>query len=241
MHDRERYTYRPLLAAENSIRLLQILPGAPDTDIQCQIIDYTIRNEQVSGLFEALSYVWGDAADRRPIYVSDHVTSGRLDITSNLYVALQHLRDPALPRLMWIDAVCIDQENLAERASQVNSMANIYSYARQVVVWLGIADDDSGDILAAIEDTADLCRRLPPSSVKIPESTQCRTHQQAVYQRALSNLLDRPWFSRIWVLQESAAARLILMKCVGLLLWAICLNDSTDTKPLMNGTKSLLF
>jgi hypothetical protein len=213
MHDTKRYKYRPLLAAENSIRLLQILPGALDTDIHCQIIDYTIRNEQVSGLFEALSYVWGDAADRRPIYVSDHATSGRLDITSNLYVALQHLRDPALPRLMWIDAVCIDQKNLAERASQVNFMANIYSHARQVVVWLGIADDDSGDILAAIEDAADLCCRRPPSFIGIMGSTQWRKHQRAVYQRTLSKLLNRPWFSRIWVLQESAAARSILIKC----------------------------
>ncbi|KAF2997959.1 hypothetical protein E8E13_006149 [Curvularia kusanoi] len=162
----ERYIYRPLPPAKHSIRLIQILPGLPQTDMHCRIIDYTIRDDRVSGLFEALSYVWGKTTDKRKIFVADvastmipNTPEGYLEITPNLHEALGELRDPVFSRTLWIDAVCINQDDLDERASQVSFMAGIYSHAIQVVIWLGPgAVNETQELFAAIEDASEIAR-----------------------------------------------------------------------------------
>ena len=131
------------------------------------MIDYTIRDDRMSGVFEALSYVWGKTTNPSKIFVADLVSAvgstpleHYLETTSNLYDALQELRDPTLPRIMWIDAVCINQDDLEERSSQVNFMAKIYSYANQVVIWLGPVDGTkTQELFTAIEDAAELARQ----------------------------------------------------------------------------------
>jgi hypothetical protein len=157
----ERYVYRPLLQEPQSIRLLQIEPGAEGSEIHCLVFDYTIQQDCVSGPYEALSYVWGDSAERQRIYLKDAGSENTakeavayLDVTTNLYVAMNRLRDPVFPRLIWIDAVCINQMNLQERAMQVKFMATIYSCASRVVVWLGEEADNSGEALDELEKVA---------------------------------------------------------------------------------------
>lgn len=215
------YTYRPLLPAKNSIRLIQILPGLPGSDIHCHIIDYAIRDDQVSGLFEALSYVWGEPTEKCRIHVSDAVRRGNgvetapyLDITVNLHAALQQLRDTVLPRLMWIDALCIKQDDLAERAHQVQFMAKLYSHASRVIVWLGAEGNGSAELSGTIKDVTDTISRLPSTSRR--ESSELISpykNKQNVLQPQLVALFNRPWFRRVWVLQEVAAARHIVVKC----------------------------
>jgi hypothetical protein len=210
----EPYTYRPLLPAPYSIRLLQILPGDEESDIYCNIYDYSIPRDRASGPYEALSYVWGDPNERQRIYVQDAKTAntdrgevGYLDVTVNLYVALQRLRDVVFPRLMWIDAVCIDQENLQERAAQIQFMAMIYSYAIRVVVWLGDEANDSTVVFAELEKVAQNVQHLD----------QARASENRHYlgltldedrdvvpntiwsEHSLRALMSRPWFQRIWV------------------------------------------
>jgi hypothetical protein len=153
--------YRPLLQEPQSIRLLQIKPGAEGSEIHCLVFDYTIQQDCVSGPYEALSYVWGNSAERQRIYLNDAGSENTareavayLDVTTNLYVAMNRLRDPVFPRLMWIDAVCIDQMNLQERAMQVRFMATIYSCASRVVVWLGEEADNSGEVFQMLEKAA---------------------------------------------------------------------------------------
>jgi hypothetical protein len=180
----EGYVYRPLPETPCSTRLLQILPGDNGTNIYCLIFDYTLQTNRASGPYEALSYVWGDPTERRRIFVQDAEApmtkerwSSYLDITTNLYSALQRLRDPFIPRMMWIDAVCIDQTNLQERAAQVQFMVSIYSHAHFVIAWLGEEADNSTEVLASLEDLD----MDPP------------------LQASLYILLARSWFQRIWV------------------------------------------
>jgi hypothetical protein len=191
------------------------------------MIDYTIRDDRVSGVFEALSYVWGETTDPKKVFVTDihsidqpDAPQQYLDITSNLYHALQELRDPTLPRIMWIDAVCINQSDLEERSSQVDFMAKIYSYANQVVIWLGPGDNtETKELFAAIEDAADIVHQATnaeqyPKSVPYGSGENNESGRGDDFlEAALENLLARPWFSRMWVLQEAAAARSILVKC----------------------------
>ncbi|KAF2628013.1 hypothetical protein BU25DRAFT_340828 [Macroventuria anomochaeta] len=143
--------------------------GLPGTEIHCQVVDYTIPEGPIAGLFEALSYVWGDPTKKFRTYVSDlpsHVepatAQGYPDTTENLFTALQQLRDPALPRSTSIDAVCINQDDLMERANQVKFMARIYSHVNRLVVWLGTEENESAELFALIEDVANIIWRSPP-------------------------------------------------------------------------------
>jgi len=104
----ERYTYQSLGQGSNRFRLLRLLPGLPEDALQCEIIHYALNPKRGYGLYEALSYVWGESIMRQKILVNDAQSSQfrHLDVTSNLYAALQQLRDPGLPRILWIDAVC---------------------------------------------------------------------------------------------------------------------------------------
>ena len=64
-------------------------------------------------------------------------------VTLNLFKALQHLRLDTAPRVLWVDAICIDQDNIPERDAQVQLMGNIYRTAGRVIVWLGPEADNS--------------------------------------------------------------------------------------------------
>lgn len=83
--------------------------------------------------YEALSYTWGSAHKQYDIEISGNT----LPITENLHLALQHLRHPEEDRILWIDAICIDQDNVGERGHQVRQMASIYERVVRAIIWLG--------------------------------------------------------------------------------------------------------
>jgi hypothetical protein len=186
----ERYTYHPLPPGERRIRLLQILPGWGSDEIQCSIFDYQINVNRPFGMYETLSYCWGDPSNPRKIYLQDQgdTTFRNLEVTTNLYAGLQRLRDPDLPRTIWIDAICIDQKNLRERGQQVSFMAAIYTNASQVVVWLGEGSEDDHafhDQFEAFEAIRSISKQTMNISVQVPG--------------ALRKLLRIEWFNRVWV------------------------------------------
>ncbi|CZR58311.1 related to heterokaryon incompatibility protein [Phialocephala subalpina] len=192
-----QYCYSPLSRAHDSIRLLRLIPNENEkADVQCELFEYSLQDSgKRTHLYEALSYVWGDPKSRRSISINKH----KLLVTENLHAALLRLRDRSIVRTIWIDAICINQANKQEKEHQIQSMAKIYSQANRVIVWLGEAADDSDRAIEEIRVTA---------SKKSTNSSNNETIQQAILK-----LLQRPWFRRIWVLQEVAAARHVLIMC----------------------------
>jgi heterokaryon incompatibility protein (HET) len=181
------YTYSPL-KNPNNIRLLQLLPAPyKSASIQCELFEYTLPEEdQKSHLYDALSYVWGDESDPESITIIGSQGNGsRLSVTVNLYKALLHLRDQIFPRVLWVDAVCINQEDKIEQTNQISLMASIYATASRVTVWLGEPQDNSSLALEAIQVAAE----NSSSNIKI----------QQLEAEAIRQLLNRPWFRRIWV------------------------------------------
>ncbi|KAF2746408.1 heterokaryon incompatibility, partial [Sporormia fimetaria CBS 119925] len=87
--------------------------------------------------YETLSYTWGNPAPTHQILLCGHP----FPISQNLYTALLHLASSSGPRIFWIDAVCINQLDLAEKAKQVEIMFDIYRASSRVVVWLGEATE----------------------------------------------------------------------------------------------------
>ncbi|KAH7071686.1 heterokaryon incompatibility protein-domain-containing protein, partial [Paraphoma chrysanthemicola] len=185
------YVYQTLPPGDRRIRLLQLLPGQGIDDIRCNISNYTINIERPFGIYEALSYCW-DQADAEFRY---------LDVTTNLFAGLRQLRDPSLPRTLWIDAICINQNDMKERSKQVTFMATIYASAQQVVVWLGEQSKD-------YNDSGNVCRPLQ----YIRDVTKTHVELSGNLELAFRKVLQAPWFTRVWILQEVAAARSLSIK-----------------------------
>ncbi|CAG8948652.1 hypothetical protein HYFRA_00001772, partial [Hymenoscyphus fraxineus] len=125
------YEYEPLDDSTDEIRLISIHHVSdPDSSIQLDIIRAKLSENPE---YEALSYMWGSERDPHDVYVSGK----RLQVGHNLWMALLRLRNPTKARVVWVDAICIDQKNTSERNHQVSQMSKIYRQASRVVVWLG--------------------------------------------------------------------------------------------------------
>lgn len=98
------------------VRLLELLPGERNSTIHCRLLVSTIGKSLRT--FEAVSYVWG-----APDTTSTVVLDGRpVFVTWNLQCALRCLRRKTSARLLWIDALCIDQTSTEEKSTQVSRM-----------------------------------------------------------------------------------------------------------------------
>jgi hypothetical protein len=178
------FTYPHL--PEGNIRLLKLLPHRDITGpLQCSLIEYPLDDlvESNHHLYDSLSYVWGSPEMSQSISIDDCY----IPITTNLHTALLHLRDRFLERIIWVDAICINQQDLSERGSQVQRMAMIYALANRVIVWLGEAEDNSDQALEEIYRSAD---------------GQPASEDQEI-QSSVLKLLQRSWFKRVWVRIET--------------------------------------
>ncbi|KAK4222861.1 hypothetical protein QBC38DRAFT_488845 [Podospora fimiseda] len=197
------YNYQHL--PDDSIRLLHLLPHLDkDSPIHCRLSTCAILGSARSTHnYEALSYVWGSKADQKPIYLDGE----EILHSPNLHSALTHLRDEFFERILWVDAVCINQNDNVEKGLQVQSMAGIYAKASGVIVWLGEDGEEDGE--TALETIRGAAARATPSGYLLREKKRKRTKAYLAVRR----LLNRPWFERIWVLQEVAAARQTWIQC----------------------------
>lgn len=178
------YQYLPL-AAPTSIRLLCLLPAEdPTSPIHCRVLDYNLSIPGGTHLYEALSYAWGQGGENQHHVVVD---GKELAVTPNLHAALLHLRNAQLQRILWIDAICINQRDIPEKTKQIQLMAQIYSKAARVIVWLGEAEDDGDKALEQL-------RQLASDDTKDGDTPN----------REVISLLRRSWFRRIWVGEQWA-------------------------------------
>ena len=208
------YHYSPLNESLQEIRVLTLHPGDFSADIQISIQKVALFLEK-SPTYEALSYVWGTTENPTDIKVGPS-GNDKLAITQNLAVALPHLRHKNEIRKLWIDAICINQQDLRERSSQVKIMGDIYRLADRVIVWLGPEKDDSTHVLNILTELSSevkvdyLNLSMSPASAE-SEPQWSDTSKLLPYSRQelwnLDALLRRPWFSRLWVWQEIRLAK----------------------------------
>jgi hypothetical protein len=262
------YEYSALWATDNPIRLL-IVQGErdPADNIRCVLCQTSLEKKLK---YEALSYTWGSAENKRRVWIG----SKELWVTSNLDCALRYLRpkQPGKNRVLWIDAVCIDQDDTAERTSQVQQMGDIYKCSEQVIVWLGPESENTKGLLSSAsrpivspvptnlwagsdfwkeeaEDqeptgalrvtTASEYHRealasspywkeeqvskkaIPghlggcPGVIPGQEMCKCKWTQMHIKNQYLgfAKLLARPWFLRMWVVQEIVLASKVVVQC----------------------------
>ena len=206
------YTYSPI--ANNEFRLLRLQPASQKRDgIVCFLETTSIYNPGYD--YDALSYTWGSGdatqeikvqtsgantsqSSRRVVSAMRNVISPKaFYITRNLEEALRRFRDTDETVILWIDALCINQKDKDEKGKQVARMAEIYSRASCVLIWLGDEYEDSQTAIDFVGDVLDL---------ELLDDLATREQSLAQWD-ALAKLMRREWFTRRWVVQELAMAK----------------------------------
>jgi hypothetical protein len=214
--------YHPL--EENEFRLLLILPGQPSDDLICTLVHASYDTPPP---YEALSYVWGNPEPPFFLECSD----ARVRVTGNLHGALCHFRLESQIRIVWADALCIDQSNDVEKGVQVNRMREIYANCAKLLVWFGVPDP------GVAEDACEGLRRLrilfeENTDVEIIRNVKRARGLHGVvetqeklnewerwfdgvmstdplstrYWKAIGKFFNCSWFTRVWIVQEVISA-----------------------------------
>ncbi|KAF7898959.1 uncharacterized protein EAF01_008172 [Botrytis porri] len=202
-----QYSYSKSPLDSKSIRLLGSMP---DEDLTAQIHfrlhNYSLRkSDRGIHLYEALSYVWVSPESPKVVYINNH----SLSITANLYTALLHLRYRSFERIIWVDSICINQEDNTEKSHQIQLIAKIIGQANRVIVYLDDAADGSNQALESIRVAAE----GESPEFETPEGGYLKQEISEMNQRGVFELLKRPWFEPICVFQEVGFAQQILIMC----------------------------
>ena len=204
--------YQPLTARDET-RLLVLEPGQNTDKITCGLMNVSLTWR---ARYEALSYTWGDPKVTKPA-----TCSGKsIDVTANLHSALHHLRHPDRQRILWVDALCINQEDDKDKETQVQRMGHIYSRARRVLIWLGEDVEETRGAIGSIKRLDSYFKALYPKrriTNLLPAFGTWTTVLSDVFPTSkvpidfdwgpVLRLLECPWFLRTWIIQEAVLGR----------------------------------
>jgi hypothetical protein len=220
--------YSPLNEENREIRLLIQPSSFTDQVIQCSLQTVSLKDEPESA---PLSYVWGDAAVTEKVLTNGASTA----VTTNLAAALRALRtcrskdegNPVqeLPVFFWVDAICINQQDVPERNSQVRLMRDIYRSAAKVVSWLGPEADGSTEAISILQLIAFELSHLAEGDdqfewvQRYPHLVEDSFHTKQASQKATARFGNievfwtRDYWRRTWIFQEIVLARDLLIMC----------------------------
>lgn len=209
-------------------RICRILPIKPNRPIKCELRRVSLDDKPA---YACLSYAWGQQNDTVQILLDGQTIS----ITANLHLILERLRRFASDKWFWIDLVCINQSDGKEKGEQVELMGRIYRQATDVFVWLGpqvmfLQNSDEADAVVGasqelgeadgVDEAVAMLQLLAQGahfhelpyfgrchSANCWSITQDATRSWHNAAESLIKLLEVPWFTRTWVVQEIALAR----------------------------------
>jgi hypothetical protein len=189
------YPNVPVDTSKHEIRVLELFPGARGTKIHCSLVCLSLSENHID--YEALSYAWSNPAERSVIALSNNEN---FQIPSRLEAALQDLRLDERHLMIWIDAICIDQSNIEERNAQVQLMRRVYRQATAVRIWL--------DMDISIHD---------PAIIKLRTLTEKSTIEdlgsKPFFWKPVNEILENPYWKRVWIQQEITNASSLLLQC----------------------------
>lgn len=186
-------------------RLLRLLPasGTPSCTLECVEVGHT------SLQYQALSYVWGTDSPS-----DDLVCNGQLlKVGRNLNSALIAIREKDEEKILWVDAICINQQDVQERYQQVTMMGTIYMNATCVLIWVGEDEtNDAYECFNLIRETNKVLIQMLSLHGEVDRIPKLSAVAGSLRGNAkewdrVKRLMDRKWFTRVWVLQEVGLAR----------------------------------
>lgn len=235
-----QFQHRSLYSAGKSIRLIKLLRNGQASDdegaIECEL-ELSYLQSSIP-IYDAVSYSWAD--EKRTANIT--INGALFKVTPSVQDVLRQIRLPDTDRLLWIDLICIDQDNAEEKASQVQRMKDIFGQARSVIVSLGPHHVDGYhksarqlkprlDILKQSSSSPNLLKqgvlkkeapfllRSKQEAFKLLDSqwAALRTRLHWTWNRTDENnllaLLNHRWFTRVWVVQEVHAAKEVVIIC----------------------------
>ncbi|KAI1264001.1 heterokaryon incompatibility protein-domain-containing protein [Xylariaceae sp. FL1019] len=240
------YVFEPIDTAHPRIRLLSIQPGSGPLHCTMKFAEPNSKPE-----YEALSYCWGSPIKSKQIIVND----ATFQVTDNLYAALKRMRQETKPRVLWIDAICIDQNSVPEKNTSVPMMKTIYQEARRVVIWLGEHDGRTKTAFASMEFAASKAHPIRPGTTAACDWKRVRRGDKPIFplvgqiwdevesyqaSQALNSIFQRPWFTRTWTVQELVVASDVIVICGGFQIawevirqaWRACRYGLTEDESL---------
>lgn len=201
------YPYGPLDTSSSAIRLISILPGPANMRLCCELINADLSSAPT---YHALSYTWGDNVASESIMLNGH----DFGVTKNLMSALRALQTADKSTLCWVDAICINQSDVQERNHQVGQMRRVYEKANVVIVWLGKESDDSGLAISFARQLADVANSKPADEEAARKARLSIFNMGCLNKwEALDSLMNRPWWTRSWVVQEVAVSTNVHVVC----------------------------
>jgi hypothetical protein len=215
----KRGHYRKLETA-NNIRLLYLYPGSREDELKGELVHANLDN---AALYVALSYVWGKPVFNHKLFNLD---DEYYLITESLWNALRDIRsafgdedDEAV--VIWADALCINQSDITERGQQVGLMGRIYRQATSVCTYIGPAIDLTPKAIELASKLWSWTREelkagkgpvITGTMDEVIERAGLPSIQDDVW-GAFIDLFERPWPSRVWIVQESLLSDNIMMMC----------------------------
>lgn len=192
--------FEPL--AEDEFRLLLLQPRSSG-DIRCTLTTRRLPHSCLDApSYEALSYEWGTETPVLSIVVDGESVSVR----ENLWWALHHLRLESGVRMLWIDALCIDQGNISERNRQVARMDQIYTSASTTIAWLGRENTDEFEL------GIDFIKKRQRHIQRYPWLTWfcCGSRRDL---DSFESLCNRTYWTRLWIVQEILLSHHVTIQC----------------------------
>lgn len=203
------FAYVPLDAERQEFRLLTVHASSGHVTIRATLTTQSLIEKPH---YETVSYCWGDASIRGNIILNDHL----FDLPASTENTLRRMRYDDTDRVLWIDAICINQTDIDERSHQVAMMDSIYRSGVRNLIWLGEAEPCHADdavivfnavwqgILSVTGGDGDIS-----SSVQDGQRNRIRLVDSPIVEsdfdfRPILRVFQKPWFARLWVIQEAA-------------------------------------
>jgi Heterokaryon incompatibility protein (HET) len=201
-------SYQHLPLGSNAIRVLGILPSLSYSAPIRITLQQAILEET---LYAALSYVWGEPKDKVPIEIDGKF----IHVTKNCQAALRALRHSMDTKIVWVDAICINQDNSEEKSDQVALMGDIYRKAERTFAWLG-PDGLTEDLAKAEEELKHAAEVI--EELALQEGKDFEAFYRAIYGGklrwqvgCLKRVFGHKWWDRLWIYQESLLSKDILL------------------------------
>ncbi|POS74938.1 hypothetical protein DHEL01_v206674 [Diaporthe helianthi] len=202
------------LSSPDSIRILILFESDSDDDD----LEFRLEETRLSDLkgqpdgYTALSYAWSEPEFSHEIWLGNE----RFLINANLDSALRHLRHQDSPIRLWVDAVCVNQSDVAEKNCQVQQMRDIFSLASETIIWLGPAEGNT--TLSAWNFLERHSTWALNGDREMDYTIPAKLEQELLsfrgeFRDLEIDVLSRPWFTRIWVFQEAVPSRSLSVQC----------------------------
>lgn len=159
--------------------------------------------------YTALSYAWGNPVFDRVIQCDSFSKA----ITESLDAALRQFRRPDQSIMLWVDQICINQDDQEEKSRQIPLMSSIYKRALNTIGWLGMPTPETGNVLQLLEFTVAKLQYI--QSVTCPDDFDTLNFltAESILWEELWDFVSRPWFKRFWVIQEMVLSRDLWLMC----------------------------